>query len=163
VPASVLTGEGVLLRPITPDDAAPIGAILEEPEVARWWRRGEWERVAEERATTFAIVLDGQVVGCIQYTEETDPDYRSAAVDVFVAGRVQGRGVGSDAMRTLMRHLTEEREHHRLTVDPALANERAIHVYEKLGFCRVGVMRRYECGDDGVWRDALLMELVVEP
>ena len=42
-------------------------------------------------------------------------------------------------------------------------NERAIHVYEKLGFRRVGVTHLSERGADGTWHDELLMELVVEP
>ena len=63
----------------------------------------------------------------------------------------------------LIRYLTEERGHHRITVDPAAANVRAIHVYEGLGFRRVGTMRAYERTKDGVWRDALLLELIVEP
>ena len=45
---------------------------------------------------------------------------------------------------------------------PALENERAVHVYEKLGFRRVGVMRRYERGADGAWHDGLLTELLAE-
>jgi aminoglycoside 6'-N-acetyltransferase len=102
------------------------------------------------------------VVGCIQFDEETDPDYRSAAVDIFVSAAVHGRGVGPDAMRTLIVWLIEARGHHRFTVDPALDNTRAIHAYEKLGFRRVGVLRRCERVEDGSWRDALLMELQAE-
>ena len=94
--------------------------------------------------------------------EETDPDYFSAAVDIFVGTAAQGRGVGPDAMRTLIAWLVDVRGHHRLTVDPAAENARAIHVYEKLGFRPVGVLRRYERVEDGVWRDALLMELLAE-
>ena len=169
----VLRGRVVTLRPVTEADLPALLAILEEPEVARWWRRAEWERVDEEGAVTFAIVLTGDaaepgagtrqvVAGCIQYSEETDPDYFSAAVDIFVGTAAQGRGVGPDAMRTLVAWLIEARGHHRLTVDPAADNARAIHVYEKLGFRRVGVLRRYERVEDGVWRDALLMELVAD-
>jgi len=110
----------------------------------------------------FSIVLHGAVVGCIQYSEETDPDYRSAAVGVFVSSAVRGCGVGSDAMRTLIAWLIDVRGRHRLTVDPAVANARAVHVYEKLGFRPVGVLRRYERVEDGVWRDALLMDLPAE-
>jgi len=107
-------------------------------------------------------VMDGAVVGCIQYSEETDPDYRSAAVDIFVSAAVHGRGVGGDAMRALIAWLIDTSGHHRLTVDPSVANARAVHVYEKLGFRPVGVLRRYERVEDGAWRDALLMELLAE-
>ena len=155
-----LRGRVVDLRPVADDDAPLLLEILDEPDVARWWRRSEWERVDERDAVTFAIALDGAVVGCIQYDEETDPDYFSAAVDIFVSSAVHGRGVGSDALRTLIAWLIDVRGHHRLTVDPAAANARAIHVYEKLGFRPVGVLRGYERVAGGSWRDALLMELL---
>ena len=135
-------------------------AILDEPEVAAWWRRDEWERLDETDAVSLVIDLDGATAGCIQYHEETDPDYFSAAVDVFVSAAVHGRGVGPDAMRTLLAWLIDVRGHHRLTVDPAAANARAVHVYEKLGFRLVGVLRQYERVADGSRRDALLMELL---
>lgn len=155
-----LAGRLVLLRPVRAADLPRLLAILDEPEVAEWWRRTEWERVDQLGAETFSIVLDERVVGCIQFTEQTDPDYRAAAVDIFVSAAAHGRGVGSDAMRTLIGWLIEERGHHRFTVDPATSNARAIHVYENLGFRRVGVMRRYERVEDGTYRDALLMDLL---
>ena len=155
-----LHGRLVTLRPAVAADAQALLAILDQPDVAEWWRRDEWERLDEADAVTFAIVLDGAVVGCIQYNEETDPDYFSAAVDIFVSAAVHGRGVGSDAMRTLVAWLIDVRGHHRLTVDPAAVNARAIHVYEKLGFRPVGVLRQYERVAGGSWRDALLMELL---
>jgi aminoglycoside 6'-N-acetyltransferase len=60
----------------------------------------------------------------------------------------------------LVRHLIESRGHHRLTIDPAAANERAIRCYAAVGFERVGVMRQYERAADGSWHDGLLMELL---
>ena len=155
-----LHGRLVTLRPAGAADAPALLAILDQPDVAAWWRRDEWERLDERDAVTFTIMLDGAVVGGVQYSEETDPDYFSAAVDIFVAAAVHGRGVGSDAMRTLIAWLIDARGHHRLTVDPAAVNARAIHVYEKLGFRRVGVLRQYERVADGSRRDALLMELL---
>ncbi len=83
-------------------------------------------------------------------------------MDIFVGTAAQGRGVGPDAMRTLITWLFGVRGHHRLTVDPAAENARAIHVYEKLGFRSVGLLRRYERVEDDFWRDALLMELLAE-
>lgn len=157
-----LRGRLTSLRPVRPEDLPALRAMLEEPEVARWWRRDEWERTGEQSSTGFSILVDGVVVGCVQYAEQTDPDYFSAAVDVFVGTAAQGRGVGPDAMRTLIVWLITERGHHRITVDPAADNSRAIHVYEKLGFRPVGVLRRYERVADGLWRDALLMELLAD-
>jgi aminoglycoside 6'-N-acetyltransferase len=150
----------VRLRPLTAADAPALLVILDQPDVAEWWRRAEWERLDESGAVSFAILLDDAVAGCIQYHEETDPDYFAAAVDIFVSAAVHGRGVGSDAMRTLIAWLIDVRGHHRLTVDPAALNARAIHVYEKLGFRPVGVLRQYERVAGGSWRDALLMELL---
>ena len=158
----VLDGTLTRLRPVREQDLPKLLAILDEPEVAEWWRRSEWERVDELGAQTFAIEFGSAVAGCIQYSEETDPDYFSAAVDIFVGTAAQGRGVGLDAMRTLITWLFGVRGHHRLTVDPAAENARAIHVYEKLGFRSVGLLRRYERVEDDFWRDALLMELLAE-
>lgn len=156
----VLRGRLVTLRPAGAADAPALLEILDEPEVAAWWRRDEWERLDETGAVSFVIEVDGVPTGCIQYHEETDPDYHSAAVDIFVSAAVHGRGVGPDAMRTLAAWLIGARGHHRLTVDPAAANARAIHVYEKLGFRPVGTLRQYERTGDGTWRDALLLELL---
>ena len=86
--------------------------------------------------------------------------YRHAGIDLFVATAHQGRGLGSDAIRTLARHLIEERGHHRLSIDPAADNGRAIRAYERVGFRRVGVLRAYERGPDGTWHDGLLMDLL---
>jgi aminoglycoside 6'-N-acetyltransferase len=100
------------------------------------------------------------VIGLIQYYEETDPAYRHAGLDIALATASHGRGYGSEALGLLVRHLIEERGHHRLTIDPAASNERAIRAYERVGFRPVGVLREYERTPDGVWRDGLLMDLL---
>ena len=158
----ILRGAQVVLRPVVDADVPALEAILREPEVLRWWMRDTWERVDEEGSTVFAMLVDGAVVGCIEYAEETDPDYRHAGVDLFVARRAQGRGIGTDALRAVLSYLIDDLGHHRVIIDPAVENARAIHVYENLGFRRVGVMRRYERAADGTWRDGLLMELLAE-
>ena len=158
----ILRGVQVVLRPVADTDVPALEAILREPEVLRWWMRDTWERVDEEGSTVFAIIVDSAVVGCIEYAEETDPDYRHAGIDLFVATQSQGRGIGTDALRTVLSCLIDDLGHHRVIIDPSVENGRAIHVYERLGFRRVGVMRRYERGADGAWHDGLLMELLAE-
>jgi aminoglycoside 6'-N-acetyltransferase len=104
----------------------------------------------------------GEVIGFIQYSEELEPDYRHASIDVSVHDRWQGKGLGTDAVVTVARHLLEECGHHRVTIDPAASNTRAIRSYEKAGFQAVGVMRQYERGGDGTWHDGLLMDLLAD-
>jgi aminoglycoside 6'-N-acetyltransferase len=53
-----------------------------------------------------------------------------------------------------------QRGHHRITIDPAAANDRAISCYAKAGFHPVGLMRQYERGEDGTFHNGLLMELL---
>jgi len=164
----ILTGERVVLRPASDGDLERLRAILQEPSVARWWGPPPPQGVAEDWLATgpddrvFVIELDGVVIGSIQYAEENTPDYRHAGIDLFLTTSAQGQGIGPDAIRTVARYLIDARGHHRLTIDPSAANERAIRAYSKLGFRPVGVMRQYERGADGTFHDGLLMDLLAD-
>jgi aminoglycoside 6'-N-acetyltransferase len=71
-----------------------------------------------------------------------------------------GQGAGVEAVGLLARYLFEHRGHHRITIDPAAANRRAIRCYQKAGLQPVGVMRQYERNSDGQFHDSLLMDLI---
>ncbi len=161
-----LRGERVLLRPGRPEDVEVLVRIRSEPEVARRWGSGDIEDEVREgfvgNDEGFVVEANGEVVGAVQYGEEDDPMYRHASIDVFLATACHGRGLGPEAIGVLARHLFEERGHHRLTIDPAADNAPAIRAYEKAGFRKVGIMRRYERGPDGVWHDSLLMDMLRE-
>ena len=162
----VLRGERVLLRPGRPDDAERLFQIRTEPELVRWWGSVDIEEVREEFIEAddgFVIEVEGEeVVGAIQYHEEDDPMYRHAGMDLYLTASRHGEGLGTEALRVLARYLFEERGHHRLTIDPAADNAAAIRAYEKVGFRRVGIMRKYERGPDGIWHDGLLMDMLEE-
>ncbi|HWX44547.1 MAG TPA: GNAT family protein [Solirubrobacteraceae bacterium] len=153
----------MILRPLVAGDEAELLRIHRTPEVVRWWDVPEegfpWSD--EPDATRLTILLDGAVAGLIQFGEELVPRYRHAWIDLFVDPALHGRGVGTEAVRRVVRLLIDDRGHHRITIDPAVANAAAIRAYEKAGFRPVGVMRRYErdVGGDG-WHDSLLMELL---
>lgn len=157
-----LAGERVVLRPLTAADEGPLREILHTPEVARWWQpRDDDPDVGDADATRLTVLVDGEVAGLVQFFEELEPDYRHAALDLFLAPDRHGRGLGTDALTTLVRHLIEDRGHHRVTIDPATANHAAIRCNEKAGFRRVGVLHgQWFDHTIGRWSDALLMELV---
>ncbi|WP_410670973.1 GNAT family N-acetyltransferase [Amycolatopsis sp. cmx-4-68] len=160
---TAIHGDRVRLRPIGPADRPRVREILATPEVARWWGDPDHEADGlydvEEGYSVYVIELGDVVVGLVQSAEELDPQYRHAGIDIAVHPGFHGRGVGTDAIRALARHLFEQ-GHHRLTIDPAASNETAIRVYTKVGFRPVGLMREYERGADGTWHDGLLMDLL---
>lgn len=166
-PEPRLIGQRVVLRAVEPLDMAILRSYLHDSSVARWWgppRPGvdvaeDWFE-GDEHDWHWVIEVDGEVAGSIQTAEETDPDYRHAGIDLFLGPAFQGRGLGTDALRTLARWLIDVRGHHRLTIDPSAANERAIRAYGRVGFQVVGRMRAYECGPDGTFHDSLLMDLL---
>ena len=149
-----------------PPDAADLRRILGEPSVARWWgapplRAALLADLAGESEDRLLVVeVDGRVVGGIQYSEEPEPMYRHAGVDIFLGAAAQGRGLGREAVALLAGWLIRHRGHHRLTIDPAADNDRAIRCYAAVGFRPVGVLREYERGPDGRFHDGLLMDLL---
>ncbi len=150
------------LRPLAEGDEAELLRIHKTTEVMRWWdvpeERFPWD---EPESTRLTIEVDGAVAGLIQFSEELEPKYRHAGIDLFLDPALHGRGLGTEAVRRVVRHLIDERGHHRITIDPATANVAAVRAYEKAGFRPVGVMQRSErdTGGDG-WHDSLLMELL---
>ena len=160
-----LRGERVVLRPLRVEDARRLAELAAHPDVARWWPDlTERELVEKARGKPdegfFAVLHEGEPIGLVQYAEELDPDYRHAGIDLFLGAPYQDRGLGTDALRTVARHLVHDRGHHRLTIDPVAHNARAIRSYEKVGFRRVGVMREYQLDPDGTWHDGLLLDLL---
>lgn len=152
----------MVLRPISADDQDELLRILATPAVRQWWdappENFPWD---EPESTRLTIEVDGNVAGLIQFWEETEPKYRHAAIDVFLDPALRGRGLGTEALRRVVRYLINQRGHHRITIDPATANAAAIRSYEKVGFRPVGVMRSYERDvGGGGWHDGLLMELL---
>lgn len=162
--APVLRGDGLLLRPVEGPDAPALMAILRSPEVARWWGNAgvDWLLGEDPQTVQFVIEVAGAVAGMVQFSEETDPMYRHAGVDIFLDPALHHRGLGREAIRTLAVYLFRVRGHHRLVIDPAAQNHRAISTYAAVGFRTVGVLREYERNhDDTGWHDGVLMELLV--
>ena len=159
--------ERLVLREPREEDIPQLAAILREPDVARWWpgfdeKKARLELLGDDAVTVFAIEHQGQVIGAIQFDEQAEPSYRHAGIDLFVGSAWQGKGLGTEAVRAVARHLFEALGHHRVVIDPARDNLRAIRAYRRVGFREVGVLRQYQQGLDGRWHDGVLMELLKE-
>ena len=98
-----LRGSRVAIRPGDRDDVEPLRAVLSEESVTRWWGEPESADSLGDRlrgdadGVLLVVEFDGQLAGGIQYSEEQDPMYRHAGIDIFLGHRYQGRGVGPEA------------------------------------------------------------------
>ena len=157
-----LHGARVRLVAVAAEHVEDLVAIRRRPEVFTWWSHVEEDFPFDEGPGTpgFAVLLDGRVIGFVQYSEEDDPMYRTAWMDVFLDPDVHGQGLGREVVATVAAHLVDGRGHHRLLIDPAAANAAAIACYAAVGFKPVGVMRQAELSPEGTWRDSLLMDLL---
>ncbi len=144
-------------------------SIRSTPEVQTWWTGVDPDQeftdgLADRETTRFVIEVGGptgsSVVGLIQFAEERDPEFRHASIDIYVDPAVHRQGIATDSIRTVVAHLFDDLGHHRITIDPALANSGAIACYQQVGFREVGVMHSYQRLADGTWADGLLMELL---
>src|SRR5689334_20441148 len=109
--------------------------MLGEPEVARWWDPVDERSVRElvdtgDADTTFAVEADGRVMGIVLCYEEPEPHYRHASLDISLHPGFHDQGYGREALELVVAHLIEQRGHHRITIDPAASNARAIRCYE---------------------------------
>ena len=82
-----LRGLHVVLVPVAAEHVPQLRRILRTPEV--WLRWGDeaaspqWP-FDDPSATRFTVLLDGTVSGMVQYSEEEEPAYRHASIDIFL-------------------------------------------------------------------------------
>src|SRR2546427_7967624 len=127
---NVLSGKRVMLRPVRPGDEQALTRIFTDPDVARWW--GDPSRSVQDALNPddsesgFMIEAGDETIGFIQCSEENDPMYEHAGIDLALHSEWQGQGLGPDALPTLAKYLVTERGHHRLTSEPAPGNPHPI-------------------------------------
>ena len=162
-------GPQLRLRPLTSDDLPMLMRWLADPGVQEYYGQPP-ESLAQARdiylvaedAPCWRFIIEDQdrPVGEIQYYHPYLSERWSAGIDIFIGeASDRNRGLGTEAVRTLLRHLFEVKGVNRVTIGPEPANRRAIRSYEKAGFQVDGVIRRSFKVDDR-WVDAVHMTIL---
>ncbi|MDR3686679.1 MAG: GNAT family protein [Coriobacteriia bacterium] len=161
-----LHGPRVTLRPPKAGETDLLAdAIAVDPAAGPRWSTDcatmrRW--LAEDEINLLVVELDGVSVGIVDFEEVLEPEYHSAGMDIALLECCTGKGVGGEVLQILGAWLIDVRGHHRLTIDPAADNARAIRSYSKIGYQPIGIARCYERGPDGSWHDNLLMDVLAE-
>jgi RimJ/RimL family protein N-acetyltransferase len=105
---------------------------------------------------TRAITEDGRFLGEVVLT--INPHNRSAGMRIFLQDGF-GRGYGSAALQHVLDHAFGQLDLHRVDLEVYEFNERAIHVYQKLGFREEGRLRDALLWE-GEFYDAIVMSIL---
>ena len=164
-----IQGPRLRLRPITPDDSPTLDRWLNDPAVVAAFGRppadvaeagGDDGESAGLACWVFIIEDDGRPVGGIQYFHDRPSAPWSVGIDIFIGEpEARDRGLGTEALRTLLQYLFETTRVNRVTICPEPSNRRAVRAYEKAGFRLDGVLRRH-MKIDGRWVDIAFMSLL---
>ena len=153
--ADRITSKRLVLRLLTEHNFEPVVAMLSVPGLTPWWPRFDAPRIRTELFTpqkdvlVWGIETAGELIGAVTVHEENDPDYPSAGIDIFIGEAWWGRGFGTETINVVCDYLATKRGHHRITIDPAVTNTRAISCYKSAGFRTIGAMHSYERGPMG--------------
>lgn len=166
-----IQGPRLRLRPITPADSAAFARWLSDPELVASFGRPADDAAetptAEATAVgptgwTFVIEYRCRPIGGIEYFHDRPGAPWSAGIDIFIGEPdARDRGLGTEALRTLLQYLFERKGLKRVTIDPEPSNRRAVRAYEKAGFRLDGILRRH-MRIDGRWADIAFMSILDE-
>jgi RimJ/RimL family protein N-acetyltransferase len=174
-PSAPLTGAKTVLRRVRREDVQLFVQWLNDPEVMRHWA-GLSETLSAQDAKEMVdefmdsgpgvacliIEAEGAPVGFIELAGEPDDANYSHKVELDICIGIPARwhqGLGSDALMTLLRWYFTQTGIVRVFLQPRVNNPRAIHVYEKVGFRKEGVLRWGEM-TDGVLHDTVMMAAI---
>lgn len=166
-----LTGERVILRPVTVDDVPDLAAMLADHEGRRLTGTHAsftpaglraWYATRSEQTDRLDLAVVDRGTGAYAgevVLNDLDEDNLSCGFRISLGPSARGRGWGTEATRLILGHAFEVVGLHRVELEVYAFNPRAQAVYEKVGFVREGV-RRDALRWDGEWVDAITMAIL---
>ncbi len=149
----VVKSERITLRPLTADDVPALRKWMPDKSMYTYWgkRAGKNDLHPEllfsspkkpSKSFHLGIICnaDGKAIGEIWvYLIEND---RMSKVAFRVSPAYQGKGYASEALGTMVQFCFSQTQLQRLWTDVDIRNTASIHVLEKCGFTREGLIRQ---------------------
>lgn len=150
-----LQGEKVYLRYLECDDSSDLYWMVNNDEegrrltgTQRSFTRRQIETYIDDIShdatrVQFGIFLqeNNHLIGDIAIMDMDNPKNRSGSFRIAIDSELAGRGYGTEATQLMLGYGFGMLNLHRIQLDVYTINDRAIHVYEKVGFKREGILR----------------------
>ncbi|EPD9049833.1 spermidine N1-acetyltransferase [Listeria monocytogenes] len=154
------------LRPLEREDLKFVHRLNNDAKIMSYWFEEPYEAFVElqelydkhihdQSERRFILELDGQMVGLVELME-IDYIHRRAEFQIIIDPKFQGHGYAVSATKLAMKYAFHVLNMHKLYLVVDKVNEKAIHVYEKVGFIREGELID-EFFVDGTYHDAIRM------
>ncbi|EAD8491747.1 spermidine N1-acetyltransferase [Listeria monocytogenes] len=154
------------LRPLEREDLKFVHRLNNDAKIMSYWFEEPYEafvelqelydkHIHEQSERRFILELDGQMVGLVELME-IDYIHRRAEFQIIIDPKFQGHGYAVSATKLAMKYAFHVLNMHKLYLVVDKVNEKAIHVYEKVGFIREGELID-EFFVDGTYHDAIRM------
>ncbi len=163
------------IRPATLEDAHGINAhlrrIADEPNNTISYSSGEFLRTVDqererikgvltaENSHMLVAVVDNKIIGMCAAYGGVRVSRHTASLGISIHRAWRDKGVGTALMNAIILWADKNPEIHRLDLEVYTHNQRAIHLYRKLGFQEEG-FRKEVYFKDGRFVDALMMAMI---
>jgi [ribosomal protein S5]-alanine N-acetyltransferase len=169
-----LTTERLFLREPLPTDAADVLIFRSDPEVQRYngaifQSVGEVQGLIEEvraeyaaqEGITWAVTLNSSdtVLGLFGF-HDWNKYHRRAEIGYDLARAYWGQGIGSEAVRAIVRFGFEQMNLNRIYVGTIADNHESVRLLERIGFQREGTRRKHSWEEDGTFHDSAMYGLL---
>ena len=169
-----LVTERLTLRELLLSDAPDVLIFRGDPEVQKYddpilHNVGEVQAFIEEiraeytaqEGLAWAVTLNNSdtVLGLFGF-HHWNKYHRRAEVGYGLARVYWGQGIGSEAVRAIVRFGFEQMDLNRIYAGTIADNHESVRLLEKVGFQREGTRRKHSWEDDGTFHDSALYGLL---
>lgn len=158
----------ISLRPLEKEDLRFVHRLDNNASIMRYWFEEPYESFLElsdlydkhihdknERRFILQNTADETPIGLVELVE-IDYIHRRAEFQIIIAPAHQGKGYARPATKLAMDYAFQTLNLYKLYLIVDEANEKAIHIYSKLGFTIEGTLR-HEFFSAGEYRNAIRM------
>ena len=144
----------VKLRPLEREDLRYVHQLDNNASVMRYWFEEPYEAFVESERRV-VVECDGEKAGLVELVE-INHVHRRAEFQIIISPEYQGKGLATRAAKLAMDYGFTVLNLYKLYLIVDKENEKAIHIYRKLGFSVEGELM-HEFFINGQYRNAIRM------
>ena len=141
-----------LVRNMLPDDISTIVEI-EQATYAFPWSQTLFEDCFQENYRPQVLELEGQLIGYAVILATVEEGH---VMNFCIAPDFQQRGYGMFLLKNILGD-TMHSGVRKIIIEVRVSNQAAINLYQKVGFCQIGVRKKYYPAQNQSREDALVL------